>query len=142
MFSLPPKDYYYLSVKALYTVGYSTSLVSLTTAMVILCRFRWVRTWAVSCSVTGGKRLELIRPNQCLSFYLTRGRRRGRQPFNRVIAPASTHSSSHISVDCRYTCRSCGCILCNCSSCIGLGLLYDTLHTFTGQSPEPPFGQV
>ncbi|XP_032093928.1 pituitary adenylate cyclase-activating polypeptide type I receptor isoform X3 [Thamnophis elegans] len=32
--------YYYLSVKALYTVGYSTSLVSLTTAMVILCRFR------------------------------------------------------------------------------------------------------
>lgn len=36
----PPKDYYYLSVKALYTVGYSTSLVSLTTAMVILCRFR------------------------------------------------------------------------------------------------------
>lgn len=37
---LPPKDYYYLSVKALYTVGYSTSLVSLTTAMVILCRFR------------------------------------------------------------------------------------------------------
>ncbi|XP_010188199.1 PREDICTED: pituitary adenylate cyclase-activating polypeptide type I receptor, partial [Mesitornis unicolor] len=33
-------DYYYLSVKALYTVGYSTSLVSLTTAMVILCRFR------------------------------------------------------------------------------------------------------
>lgn len=34
------KDYYYLSVKALYTVGYSTSLVSLTTAMVILCRFR------------------------------------------------------------------------------------------------------
>ncbi|XP_068940693.1 pituitary adenylate cyclase-activating polypeptide type I receptor [Petaurus breviceps papuanus] len=34
------QDYYYLSVKALYTVGYSTSLVSLTTAMVILCRFR------------------------------------------------------------------------------------------------------
>ncbi|KAF7245765.1 hypothetical protein EYD10_07991, partial [Varanus komodoensis] len=34
------EDYYYLSVKALYTVGYSTSLVSLTTAMVILCRFR------------------------------------------------------------------------------------------------------
>ncbi|KAJ6659360.1 hypothetical protein lerEdw1_019231 [Lerista edwardsae] len=33
------QDYYYLSVKALYTVGYSTSLVSLTTAMVILCRF-------------------------------------------------------------------------------------------------------
>nr|XP_057929516.1 pituitary adenylate cyclase-activating polypeptide type I receptor isoform X1 [Doryrhamphus excisus] len=33
-------DMYYLSVKALYTVGYSTSLVSLTTAMVILCRFR------------------------------------------------------------------------------------------------------
>ena len=32
---------YYLSVKALYTVGYSTSLVSLTTAMVILCRFRY-----------------------------------------------------------------------------------------------------
>eukprot|EP00064_Thunnus_orientalis_P012614 superscaffoldBa00001955_g12649 len=31
---------YYVSVKALYTVGYSTSLVSLTTAMVILCRFR------------------------------------------------------------------------------------------------------
>lgn len=31
---------YYASVKALYTVGYSTSLVSLTTAMVILCRFR------------------------------------------------------------------------------------------------------
>lgn len=28
------------AVKALYTVGYSTSLVSLTTAMVILCRFR------------------------------------------------------------------------------------------------------
>uniref|UniRef100_A0A8D3D236 Adenylate cyclase activating polypeptide 1a (pituitary) receptor type I n=2 Tax=Scophthalmus maximus TaxID=52904 RepID=A0A8D3D236_SCOMX len=27
-------------IKALYTVGYSTSLVSLTTAMVILCRFR------------------------------------------------------------------------------------------------------
>ncbi|XP_016077804.1 PREDICTED: pituitary adenylate cyclase-activating polypeptide type I receptor isoform X2 [Miniopterus natalensis] len=34
------QDYYYLSVKALYTVGYSTSLVSLTTAMAILCRFR------------------------------------------------------------------------------------------------------
>ncbi|XP_069009026.1 pituitary adenylate cyclase-activating polypeptide type I receptor isoform X1 [Embiotoca jacksoni] len=33
-------DLYYVSVKALYTVGYSTSLVSLTTAMVILCRFR------------------------------------------------------------------------------------------------------
>ncbi|XP_062337418.1 pituitary adenylate cyclase-activating polypeptide type I receptor-like isoform X5 [Osmerus eperlanus] len=33
-------DMYYASVKALYTVGYSTSLVSLTTAMVILCRFR------------------------------------------------------------------------------------------------------
>uniref|UniRef100_A0A3Q4GNX6 Adenylate cyclase activating polypeptide 1a (pituitary) receptor type I n=1 Tax=Neolamprologus brichardi TaxID=32507 RepID=A0A3Q4GNX6_NEOBR len=33
-------DPYYASVKALYTVGYSTSLVSLTTAMVILCRFR------------------------------------------------------------------------------------------------------
>ncbi|XP_032381276.1 pituitary adenylate cyclase-activating polypeptide type I receptor isoform X1 [Etheostoma spectabile] len=31
---------YFVSVKALYTVGYSTSLVSLTTAMVILCRFR------------------------------------------------------------------------------------------------------
>ncbi|XP_056894361.1 pituitary adenylate cyclase-activating polypeptide type I receptor isoform X1 [Takifugu flavidus] len=31
---------YYVSVKALYTVGYSTSLVSLTIAMVILCRFR------------------------------------------------------------------------------------------------------
>lgn len=35
------QDMYYVSVKALYTVGYSTSLVSLTTAMVILCRFRW-----------------------------------------------------------------------------------------------------
>ncbi|XP_065154759.1 pituitary adenylate cyclase-activating polypeptide type I receptor isoform X3 [Paramisgurnus dabryanus] len=35
-----PQDIYYVSVKALYTVGYSTSLVSLTTAMVILCRFR------------------------------------------------------------------------------------------------------
>uniref|UniRef100_A0A3B3V3D6 ADCYAP receptor type I n=1 Tax=Poecilia latipinna TaxID=48699 RepID=A0A3B3V3D6_9TELE len=35
-----PPDMYYVSVKALYTVGYSTSLVSLTTAMVILCRFR------------------------------------------------------------------------------------------------------
>lgn len=34
------QDYYYLSVKALYTAGYSTSLVTLTTAMVILCRFR------------------------------------------------------------------------------------------------------
>ncbi|XP_006912105.1 pituitary adenylate cyclase-activating polypeptide type I receptor isoform X7 [Pteropus alecto] len=34
------QDYYYLSVKSLYTVGYSTSLVTLTTAMVILCRFR------------------------------------------------------------------------------------------------------
>ncbi|XP_019384675.1 PREDICTED: pituitary adenylate cyclase-activating polypeptide type I receptor isoform X1 [Crocodylus porosus] len=34
------QDYYYLSVKALYTVGYSTSLVSLTMAMVVLCRFR------------------------------------------------------------------------------------------------------
>ncbi|CAF95249.1 unnamed protein product, partial [Tetraodon nigroviridis] len=33
-------DMYYVSVKALYTVGYSTSLVSLTIAMVILCRFR------------------------------------------------------------------------------------------------------
>uniref|UniRef100_A0A8D3CL36 Adenylate cyclase activating polypeptide 1b (pituitary) receptor type I n=1 Tax=Scophthalmus maximus TaxID=52904 RepID=A0A8D3CL36_SCOMX len=33
-------DMYFVSVKALYTVGYSTSLVSLTTAMVILCRFR------------------------------------------------------------------------------------------------------
>uniref|UniRef100_A0A673L227 Pituitary adenylate cyclase-activating polypeptide type I receptor-like n=1 Tax=Sinocyclocheilus rhinocerous TaxID=307959 RepID=A0A673L227_9TELE len=35
-------DMYYASVKALYTVGYSTSLVSLTAAMVILCRFRSV----------------------------------------------------------------------------------------------------
>lgn len=34
------QDLYYVSVKALYTVGYSTSLVSLTIAMVILCRFR------------------------------------------------------------------------------------------------------
>lgn len=34
------QDMYYVSVKALYTVGYSTSLVSLTIAMVILCRFR------------------------------------------------------------------------------------------------------
>ncbi|XP_063780404.1 pituitary adenylate cyclase-activating polypeptide type I receptor isoform X2 [Pseudophryne corroboree] len=34
------QDTYFLSVKALYTVGYSTSLVALTTAMVILCRFR------------------------------------------------------------------------------------------------------
>uniref|UniRef100_A0A8D3DGH1 Adenylate cyclase activating polypeptide 1b (pituitary) receptor type I n=1 Tax=Scophthalmus maximus TaxID=52904 RepID=A0A8D3DGH1_SCOMX len=34
------QDMYFVSVKALYTVGYSTSLVSLTTAMVILCRFR------------------------------------------------------------------------------------------------------
>ncbi|KAF3690465.1 Pituitary adenylate cyclase-activating polypeptide type I receptor [Channa argus] len=33
-------DTYFVSVKALYTVGYSTSLVSLTMAMVILCRFR------------------------------------------------------------------------------------------------------
>uniref|UniRef100_A0A8C9W327 ADCYAP receptor type I n=1 Tax=Scleropages formosus TaxID=113540 RepID=A0A8C9W327_SCLFO len=33
-------ELYFVSVKALYTVGYSTSLVSLTTAMVILCRFR------------------------------------------------------------------------------------------------------
>lgn len=39
---LQPQDMYYASVKALYTVGYSTSLVSLTTAMVILCRFRYV----------------------------------------------------------------------------------------------------
>lgn len=37
----PLQDMYYVSVKALYTVGYSTSLVSLTMAMVILCRFRW-----------------------------------------------------------------------------------------------------
>ncbi|XP_063308807.1 pituitary adenylate cyclase-activating polypeptide type I receptor isoform X1 [Pelobates fuscus] len=36
----PIEDPYFLSVKALYTVGYSTSLVALTTAMVILCRFR------------------------------------------------------------------------------------------------------
>ncbi|XP_067855515.1 pituitary adenylate cyclase-activating polypeptide type I receptor-like [Heptranchias perlo] len=34
------QDLYYVSVKALYTVGYSTSLVSLATAMIILCRFR------------------------------------------------------------------------------------------------------
>uniref|UniRef100_A0A6Q2XDW9 Adenylate cyclase activating polypeptide 1a (pituitary) receptor type I n=1 Tax=Esox lucius TaxID=8010 RepID=A0A6Q2XDW9_ESOLU len=33
-------DMNHASVQALYTVGYSTSLVSLTTAMVILCRFR------------------------------------------------------------------------------------------------------
>ncbi|CAL8344389.1 unnamed protein product [Merluccius merluccius] len=33
-------EMYYVPVRALYTVGYSTSLVSLTTAMVILCRFR------------------------------------------------------------------------------------------------------
>lgn len=39
---LQPQDMYYASVKALYTVGYSTSLVSLTTAMVILCRFRYL----------------------------------------------------------------------------------------------------
>ncbi|XP_041962243.1 adenylate cyclase activating polypeptide 1a (pituitary) receptor type I isoform X2 [Alosa alosa] len=36
----PTHPEFYKSVKALYTVGYSTSLVSLTTAMVILCRFR------------------------------------------------------------------------------------------------------
>lgn len=36
----PSQEMYYVSVKALYTVGYSTSLVSLTMAMVILCRFR------------------------------------------------------------------------------------------------------
>ncbi len=42
VFSSLLKDMYYASVKALYTVGYSTSLVSLTTAMVILCRFRSV----------------------------------------------------------------------------------------------------
>ncbi|XP_068094614.1 pituitary adenylate cyclase-activating polypeptide type I receptor isoform X2 [Hyperolius riggenbachi] len=36
----PDQDTYFMSVKALYTVGYSTSLVALTTAMVILCRFR------------------------------------------------------------------------------------------------------
>ncbi|KAM4689486.1 pituitary adenylate cyclase-activating polypeptide type I receptor [Discoglossus pictus] len=36
----PDENIYFLSVKALYTVGYSTSLVALTTAMVILCRFR------------------------------------------------------------------------------------------------------
>ncbi|XP_077391292.1 pituitary adenylate cyclase-activating polypeptide type I receptor isoform X2 [Festucalex cinctus] len=36
-------DTYYVSVKALYTVGYSTSLVSLATAVVILCRFRKLR---------------------------------------------------------------------------------------------------
>lgn len=41
--SLFLQDMYYASVKALYTVGYSTSLVSLTTAMVILCRFRSVK---------------------------------------------------------------------------------------------------
>ncbi|XP_033505445.1 pituitary adenylate cyclase-activating polypeptide type I receptor-like isoform X4 [Epinephelus fuscoguttatus] len=35
-----PIHTYFDSVRALYTVGYSTSLVSLTTAMVILCRFR------------------------------------------------------------------------------------------------------
>ncbi|GCC20127.1 hypothetical protein chiPu_0021276, partial [Chiloscyllium punctatum] len=34
------QDLYYVSVKALYTVGYSTSLVSLAIAMIILCRFR------------------------------------------------------------------------------------------------------
>ncbi|KAM8889814.1 pituitary adenylate cyclase-activating polypeptide type I receptor-like isoform 1-T1 [Synchiropus picturatus] len=34
------QDLFFVSVKALYTVGYSTSLISLTTAMVILCRFR------------------------------------------------------------------------------------------------------
>ncbi|XP_032899106.1 pituitary adenylate cyclase-activating polypeptide type I receptor-like isoform X4 [Amblyraja radiata] len=34
------QDPYYVSVKALYTVGYSTSLVSLVIAMIILCRFR------------------------------------------------------------------------------------------------------
>uniref|UniRef100_A0A674BL41 Adenylate cyclase activating polypeptide 1a (pituitary) receptor type I n=1 Tax=Salmo trutta TaxID=8032 RepID=A0A674BL41_SALTR len=33
-------DMHYASVKALYTVGYSSSLVSLTTAMTLLCRFR------------------------------------------------------------------------------------------------------
>ncbi|XP_063049049.1 adenylate cyclase activating polypeptide 1a (pituitary) receptor type I [Engraulis encrasicolus] len=36
----PGVNLYYKSVRALYTVGYSTSLVSLTTAMIILCRFR------------------------------------------------------------------------------------------------------
>ncbi|GCB67373.1 hypothetical protein scyTo_0012135, partial [Scyliorhinus torazame] len=34
------QDLYYVSVKALYTVGYSTSLISLVIAMIILCRFR------------------------------------------------------------------------------------------------------
>ena len=43
------QDMYFVSVKALYTVGYSTSLVSLTTAMVILCRFRWDVWWSCSC---------------------------------------------------------------------------------------------
>ncbi|XP_057697250.1 pituitary adenylate cyclase-activating polypeptide type I receptor isoform X1 [Corythoichthys intestinalis] len=33
-------DIYLVPVKALYTAGYSTSLISLTTAMIILCRFR------------------------------------------------------------------------------------------------------
>lgn len=50
---------YYVPVKALYTVGYSTSLVSLTAAMVILCRFRSdIRfvfsclDWFCSCSIS------------------------------------------------------------------------------------------
>ncbi|XP_028831856.1 pituitary adenylate cyclase-activating polypeptide type I receptor isoform X4 [Denticeps clupeoides] len=38
--SVNKTETFYPSVKALYTVGYSTSLVSLTAAMVILCRFR------------------------------------------------------------------------------------------------------
>lgn len=40
---------YYVPVKALYTVGYSTSLVSLTAAMVILCRFRSDIRFVFSC---------------------------------------------------------------------------------------------
>ncbi|TRY58989.1 hypothetical protein DNTS_030890 [Danionella cerebrum] len=45
-------DLYYVSVKALYTVGYSTSLVSLTTAMVILCKFRSEVTLGLNLQLT------------------------------------------------------------------------------------------
>nr|XP_023996820.1 pituitary adenylate cyclase-activating polypeptide type I receptor-like [Salvelinus alpinus] len=56
-------DMHYASVKALYTVGYSSSLVSLTTAMTILCRFRssyCTRVSYVSISVFKSLNLRLI----------------------------------------------------------------------------------
>lgn len=67
---LQPQDMYYASVKALYTVGYSTSLVSLTTAMVILCRFRYSTMLYIDLPLTAILIFLLIVFNVFFSFLM------------------------------------------------------------------------